>query len=45
MWAARDYPGGMEKIREQAKAAIRKHKDETDPQKIQALKVTDSRSK
>lgn len=39
MWAARDYPGGAEKIRAQAKAAIRKHQNESDPQKIKELMV------
>ena len=39
MWAARDYPGGSEKIRSQAKAAIRRHRDEGDPAKIKELMV------
>lgn len=39
MWAARDYPGGPERIRTQAKAAIRKHQHETDPSKLRELMV------
>lgn len=39
MWAARDYPGGPDKIRIQAKAAIRKHQHEHDADKIKELMV------
>lgn len=39
MWAARDYPGGPDKIRAQAKAAIRQHQHEKDPEKIKELMV------